>query len=46
MADDVEAFIKELGLREPTLIGHSMFVTITALLRVTKTDPSGVPKPQ
>ena len=26
MAQDVEEFIDEQGLKEPTLIGHSMFV--------------------
>lgn len=46
MADDVEAFIHVHGLKDSTLIGHSMFVAIKASRRVTETDRPGVPKLQ
>lgn len=38
MAADVLAFIKEHGLKTPTLIGHSMFVYRT--LPVTVRNPN------
>lgn len=35
MADDVAHFIEEHKLKDTTLIGHSMFVSLTSLLQQT-----------
>ena len=41
MADDVEMFIEGHGLREPVLIGHSMFVVVASSLARQKLTLQG-----
>jgi len=49
MAEDIEAFIAEHNLTQPTLIGHSMYIHVPLLLIhicILLTDFLGAPKQQ